>query len=88
MRLLEPTDVSCCAIPKEAPVGPLAIPLCLPWIGSNQRMLRFFGGVLDLLAPNNLKAAATRASRYASKINVTYAEMAAHYKPKKKRIAA
>jgi len=35
------------------------------WIGSNQRMLRFFGGVPELLVPDNLKAAVTRASRYA-----------------------
>ena len=49
------------------------------WIGSHQRMLHFFGGVPELLVPDNLKAAVTRASRYAPKINDTYAEMAAHY---------
>jgi transposase len=49
------------------------------WIGSNQRMLRFFGGVPELLVPDNLKAAVTRASCYAPEINATYAEMAAHY---------
>ena len=49
------------------------------WIGSHQRMLRFFGGVPELLVPDNLKAAVTRACRYAPKINDTYAEMAAHY---------
>lgn len=55
-------------------------PQSLPdWIGSNQRMLRFFGGVPELLVPDNLKAAVTRASRYAPEINATYAEMAAHY---------
>ena len=60
------------------------------WIGSHQRMLKFFGGVPELLVPDNLKAAVTRACRYT--------ELAAHYgtavlparpyKPKKKRIAA
>ncbi len=49
------------------------------WIASHQRMLRFFGGVPALLVPDNLKAAVTRASRYAPKINATYAELAAHY---------
>ncbi len=29
------------------------------WIGSHQRMLRFFGGVPELLVPDNLKAAVT-----------------------------
>ncbi len=49
------------------------------WIGSHQRMLRFFGGVPELLVPDNLKAAVTRASRYVPQVNTTYAEMAAHY---------
>ncbi len=49
------------------------------WIGSHQRMLRFFGGVPELLVPDNLKAAVTGACRYAPKINETYAELAAHY---------
>lgn len=49
------------------------------WIASHQRMLGFFGGVPELLVPDNLKAAVTRADRYAPKINATYAEMAAHY---------
>lgn len=49
------------------------------WIASHQRMLRFFGGVPELLVPDNLKAAVTRASRYTPKINETYAEMAVHY---------
>ncbi len=49
------------------------------WIGSHQRMLRFFGGAPELLVPDNLKAAVTHASRYAPKINDTYAELAAHY---------
>ena len=33
----------------------------------------------QLLVPDNLKAAVTRASRYAPQINATYAEMATHY---------
>ena len=49
------------------------------WIASHQRMLRFFGGVPELLVPDNLKAAVTRGCRYAPKINATYTELAAHY---------
>ncbi|MCP5080638.1 MAG: IS21 family transposase [Alphaproteobacteria bacterium] len=49
------------------------------WIASHQRMLRFFGGVPDLLVPDNLKSAVTKACRYTPKINDTYADMAVHY---------
>ena len=49
------------------------------WIGSHQRALQFFGGVPDLLIPDNLKAAVTKADRYTPQLNTTYAEMAAHY---------
>lgn len=49
------------------------------WIASHQRMLRFFGGAPELLVPDNLKAAVTKADRYTPQINATYAELAAHY---------
>lgn len=49
------------------------------WIASNQRALRFFGGAPELLIPDNLKAAVTKSSRYTPQVNLTYAEMAAHY---------
>ena len=49
------------------------------WIASHQRALRFYGGVPQLLIPDNLKSAVTQANRYSPKINETYAEMAAHY---------
>ena len=49
------------------------------WIASHRRMLRLFGGVPELLVPDNLKAAVTRTSRHAPRINTIYAEMAAHY---------
>lgn len=49
------------------------------WIASHQRAFRFYGGVPELLVPDNLRAAVTRADRYTPKINETYAEMAAHY---------
>lgn len=49
------------------------------WIASHQRSLRFYGGVPELLVPDNLKSAVVQANRYEPKINETYAEMAAHY---------
>ena len=49
------------------------------WIASHQRMFRFFGGVPELLIPDNLLAGVTDANRYTPTINATYAEMAAHY---------
>ncbi|KKN98661.1 hypothetical protein LCGC14_0143400 [marine sediment metagenome] len=49
------------------------------WIASHQRMFRFFGGVPELLVPDNLKAAVTKAERYSPTINETYAELACHY---------
>jgi len=49
------------------------------WIASHQRALRFIGGVPELLVPDNLRAAVTKADRYAPQINTTYAELAAHY---------
>jgi len=49
------------------------------WIGSHVRAFAFFGGVPEVVVPDNLKAAVTRASRYVPEINDTYAEMARHY---------
>lgn len=49
------------------------------WIGANCRAFEFFGGVTEILVPDNLKAGVTRASRYDPEVNRTYAEMAAHY---------
>jgi transposase len=49
------------------------------WIGANCRAFEFFGGVTDILVPDNLKAGVTLASRYDPEVNRSYAEMAAHY---------
>jgi transposase len=49
------------------------------WIGSHVRAFEFFGGVPQLVVPDNLKSGVTRACRYEPEINQTYAEMAAHY---------
>jgi len=50
------------------------------WIASHQRAFRFFGGVVALLVPDNLKAGVSLACRYDPKPNATYLDMAQHYK--------
>jgi transposase len=49
------------------------------WIGSHQRAFAFFGGVPELLIPDNLRAGVTKADRYAPEPNATYLELARHY---------
>lgn len=49
------------------------------WIGSHVRALEDFGAVPELLIPDNLRSAVTRAHRYEPLLNATYSEMAAHY---------
>ena len=49
------------------------------WIGSHIRAFSFFGGVPELLVPDNLKSGVHRPCRYEPIINSTYQEMAAHY---------
>jgi transposase len=46
------------------------------WIGSPVRALAALGGVPDLVVPDNLKAAVTRAHRYEPALNRTYADLA------------
>jgi transposase len=49
------------------------------WIGSHQRAFSFFGGVPDIVVPDNLKSGVTRAHRYEPDLNPTYQDLAAHY---------
>ena len=49
------------------------------WIGSHVRALHYFGGVPELLVPDNLASGVTRAHRYEPVLNRTYREMATHY---------
>lgn len=46
------------------------------WIGSHVRAFRYFGGVTELLVPDNLPSGVTRAHRYEPVLNPTYREMA------------
>lgn len=49
------------------------------WTGSHIRAFRFFGGVPQLVIPDNLKSAVTSACRFEPVLNRTYAEMLRHY---------
>ena len=49
------------------------------WTLSHVRMLEFWGGVPELVIPDNEKAGVHKASRYEPILNPTYQEFAAHY---------
>jgi len=49
------------------------------WIGSHVRTFAALGGVPQVVVPDNLKAAVSRAHRYEPTLNRTYAELAQHY---------
>lgn len=49
------------------------------WIGSHVRAFAFFGGVPEVVVPDNLKAGVSRAQRYEPELNPTYADLASHY---------
>ncbi len=49
------------------------------WIGSHMRAFTFFGGVTEIIVPDNLKSGITTPCRYEPGINRTYMEMASHY---------
>jgi transposase len=49
------------------------------WITAHVNMYRYYGGVIKLLVPDNLKTAVEQADWYNPAINKTYHEMAEHY---------
>jgi len=49
------------------------------WIGSHVRAFAFYGGLPEILIPDNLKSAVSKACRYEPDLNPTYQAMAAHY---------
>ena len=49
------------------------------WIGSHVRAFEYFGGVNNVLVPDNTKTAVTSAHRYEPDLNQTYLDMAQHY---------
>ena len=49
------------------------------WVGSHVRAFEFFGGCPELVVPDNLRAAVSRAHRYEPDTNPTYHDLARHY---------
>lgn len=49
------------------------------FIASHTRAFQFYGGVTDVLVPDNLKSAVTKANWYDPDINESYQDMADHY---------
>ena len=49
------------------------------WIGSHIRAFEFFGGVPEVLVPDNLKSGVTSPHLYEPDLNPTYQDMAVHY---------
>lgn len=49
------------------------------WTASHVRMFEFFGGVPELVIPDNEKAGVRAASRYEPDLNPSYQELATHY---------
>ncbi|MFA4840050.1 MAG: IS21 family transposase [Candidatus Neomarinimicrobiota bacterium] len=48
-------------------------------INAHNHAFRYFGGVPEMIIPDNLKAAVNRADRYDPDLNETYQDMAEHY---------
>ena len=49
------------------------------WLGSHTRMLEFFGGVPEIIVPDNLRSGVTKACRYDPVANPSYVQWANHY---------
>jgi len=49
------------------------------WIGSHVRAFAFFGGVPELVVPDNLRSGVAKAHRYEPDLNPTYQDLASHY---------
>ncbi len=49
------------------------------WLASHRRALEFFGGVPELVVPDNLKVGVKSPCRYEPEVNPSYAELATHY---------
>ena len=49
------------------------------WTGSHVRAFAFFGGVPQLVVPDNLRSGVNKAHRYEPDLNPTYQDLAGHY---------
>jgi len=60
--------------------APAITPQDLPsWITAHVHALEYFGGVPQIIVPDNLKAAVSKPCRYEPDINPTYQDFAEHY---------
>ncbi|MCU7853313.1 MAG: IS21 family transposase [Candidatus Thiodiazotropha sp. (ex Monitilora ramsayi)] len=67
--------IACSNYPFVCAVKSQALP---HWIEAHNRMFEFFGGTTQVIIPDNLKSAVTRAGRE-PEINRTYLDLAKHY---------
>lgn len=51
----------------------------IPWLSAHMRAFEFFGGVPQLIVPDNVRTGVSRACRYDPDLNPTYQQMAMHY---------
>ncbi len=49
------------------------------WLGSHARAFEFYGGVPELVIPDNLKSAVSKPCRYEPELNPSYQDLAEHY---------
>lgn len=49
------------------------------WIDAHNKMLHYYGGVPELIVPDNLKTGVTRPHRYEPSCQATYEELGRHY---------
>ena len=49
------------------------------WLGSHARCFAFLGGVPEIVVPDNLRSAVSKAHRYEPDINPSYRDLAEHY---------
>jgi len=49
------------------------------WLMSHRRMFEYFGGVPQIIVPDNLKSGVTKPNRYEATVNRSYQDLAEHY---------
>ena len=49
------------------------------WLQSHVRMFEYFGGIPELVIPDNLKSGVSKACRYDPELNPSYQQLAEHY---------
>lgn len=49
------------------------------WIASHVRAFEFFGGIPEIIVPDNLRSGVDKSHRYEPDLNPTYQDMASHY---------